>query len=153
MPAEDEQLAAHDVGRTGLDDRIFVGQAGRGCGEDRRELRLAPEGGEVKTVGMQLLQHVDIPFQVELSDAVVGDGQRLGARVLREIQIVALHGIRCCPSVFTTRSGMLRRLACSTVLLPAMTTPCRSISTARPAPYARNDCARASCPRSVPRLA
>jgi hypothetical protein len=58
-----------------------------------------------------------------------------------------------CPSVLTTRSGILSRLASSAVLLPAMTQPRRSIRMARPAPYSRSERASASRPRSVPRLA
>ena len=61
--------------------------------------------------------------------------------------------IRWLPSAWTTRSGRLSRFACATVLLPAMMRPCRSISTARPAPCSRRDCASAARPRSVPRLA
>ena len=41
---------------------------------------------------MQLLQHVDVPFEVEFADAVVRDRERLRARIGGEIEIVALDG-------------------------------------------------------------
>ena len=41
---------------------------------------------------MQLLEHVEIPFEIQFTDAVVGEGERLGPRVCGEIEIVALDG-------------------------------------------------------------
>jgi hypothetical protein len=48
--AEREQVAADDVGRRRLDDRILVGQPGRRLGEQRRELLGGPERGQVEAL-------------------------------------------------------------------------------------------------------
>ena len=57
------------------------------------------------------------------------------------------------PSLSITRRRRPWARASATVLFPAMTTPCRSISTARPAPNACRECRSASRPRGVPRFA
>jgi hypothetical protein len=58
----------------------------------RGELRVRPERRQIDAVGLELLEHVEIPFEVELTHPVVGDGERFRARVGGEIEIVALHG-------------------------------------------------------------
>ena len=151
----DEQLAADNVGGTRFDDRVLVGQASASASANSAANSVVgPERRQIEPVGLQLLQHVDIPFEVEFADAVVGDGERLCARDRwRDPDRRAGQRPDGRPSVFTTRSGMLSRFACSTVLLPAMILPWRSIRTARPGPYSRSDRASASRPRSVPRFA
>ena len=57
------------------------------------------------------------------------------------------------PSVSITRVGMPSRWATSKVLFPAIRTPSRSVSTARPAPYSRREDSSRARPRGVPRLA
>jgi hypothetical protein len=54
MATEHKQIAADDVGRPRLHDRVFVGQARRGLGEQRRELRVGPEGRQIQAIRVEL---------------------------------------------------------------------------------------------------
>lgn len=90
VAAEHEQLAADDVGRPRLDDRVLVSQTRRRLSEQRRELGVRPEGRQIETISLQLFQHVDVPLEIELADAVVGDREGAGAGIRREIEIITL---------------------------------------------------------------
>ena len=87
--AEHEQLAVYDVGGSRFDDGVFVGQARRRLGEQRRELIRRPERGQIEAVAPEL-QHVDVPFELEFADAVVRNRERLRSRIRGQIEVVTL---------------------------------------------------------------
>ena len=90
MPAKRDELARDDIGGAGFDDRVLVGEAGRRLRQQGCELGVCPERRHIEAIDTQLLQHVDVPFQIKFADAVVRDRQRLGARISQEIEIVSL---------------------------------------------------------------
>ena len=92
MRSESEQIAADDVGRPGLDDRVLVRQPGGRLRKQRRELLRGPERRDVQASRLELLQHVDVPLEVELTDTVVRDRELLGAGIGDEVEVYPLDG-------------------------------------------------------------
>ena len=90
MATQDESVPPHDVGGAGFDDCVLVGPTGGGLGAQRPELVRRPERRHIEAVGMQLLEHVDVPFEVQFADTVVRDRKCLGVGVCGEIEVVAL---------------------------------------------------------------
>ena len=97
MATQDESFAPHDVGGAGFDDGVLVGLTGGGLGAQRQELVRRPERRQIKAIGMHLLEHVDVPFEVQFADTVVRDRQCLGVGVCGEIEVVALDGDQMAP--------------------------------------------------------
>ncbi len=97
MATQDESFASHDVGGAGVDDGVLVGPTGGGLGAQRQELVRRPERRQIKAIGMHLLEHVDVPFEVQFADTVVRDRQCLGVGVCGEIEVVALDGDQMAP--------------------------------------------------------
>jgi hypothetical protein len=62
---------------------------------------------------MQLFQHVDVPFEIELAHAVVGDCERARTGVTGEIQIIALDRDQVAPVRLDHTEG-----ACAAAWLP-----------------------------------
>ena len=79
VPAQREEIAPHDVGGAGSDDRVLVGLPALGAlAEEPFELLGGPEETKIEPIGLELLQDRGIPVEVEFPDPVVG--QRQGPR-------------------------------------------------------------------------
>ena len=91
MPAQREEIAPHDVGGAGGDNRVLVGLPGVGAlAEEPFELLGGPEETEIEPVRLELLQDRGIPVQVEFPDPVVGDGQGTCAGITTEVEVLPL---------------------------------------------------------------
>ena len=88
--AQDEQVAARDVRRRRFDGHIVVGQSTSRVVKEGRELPVGPERGQIEAALPQLLEHVDIPFEIQFADPVVGDGQGTCAGITTEVEVLPL---------------------------------------------------------------
>lgn len=84
MATQQDQLAALNVRWARFNNGIFLFRRRVVVVQECGELRVAPDGGEVEAVRVELLDHVHIPLEVQFTDAVVGNRQCLGARVSNE---------------------------------------------------------------------
>ena len=71
--AQGDQISAREGGGPRRDDRVLVGAARDGLGEQRGQLLVGPKRGELNTGGMEFLKRRLIPHEVELADAIVGE--------------------------------------------------------------------------------
>ena len=71
--AQGDQISAREGGGPRRDDRVLVGEARDGLGEQRGQLLVGPKRGELNTGGMEFLKRRLIPHEVELADAIVGE--------------------------------------------------------------------------------
>ena len=86
VPAQREEIAPHDVGGAGGDNRVLVGLPGVGAlAEEPFELLGGPEETEIEPVRLELLQDRGIPVEVEFADPVVRDRQGPGLRIRGEV--------------------------------------------------------------------
>ena len=91
VPAQREEIAPHDVGGAGSDDRVLVGLPGVGAlAEEPFELLGGPEETEIEPVRLELLQDRGIPVEVEFADPVVRDRQGPCAGITTEVEVLPL---------------------------------------------------------------
>ena len=87
------------------------------------EFGIGPELRQIQTRCQMVVQDVDIPGEIKLGRAVVGQRERRARSSALRSKSVRCTTTRHSPVDCTTAIGKPSALACATVLLPAMTTP------------------------------
>ena len=90
MLAQYEQVAARDVRSGRFDGQIVVGQSTGRFVKEVRELHVGPERGQIEAILPQMFEHLDIPFEIQFADPVVGDGQCTCAGITTEVEVLPL---------------------------------------------------------------
>ena len=92
VPTQRDQIPPHHVGRSGGDDRVLGGAARQGLGDERRELRVCPEGRQIDARRVEVPKGRLVPRQVQFRHPVVRHGQGLRTGIGRQVQVATLDG-------------------------------------------------------------